>query len=331
MSNSKLTLTPVTEEDNWGNLVNSSPQGSLFCEQFYLAAAGCKHHKYFIKQGEIKAGIVVVVSEDGQNCKLDELVIYGGILFDLSPKRQKVKLQYDEFQIVEFAIEQFSQIYESIEFQLSPQFLDMRPFQWHRYHDEEKYKFVLSLRYTSLVDISSLQDFKGEEENSPCFENMETVRRYSVRQARRKGGRIVKADSGDKLVDFYCSLMERQSESQASIKLSNMKNIINALLKTGRGAVYNVLNLGGEVIYSICYGWDKKRAYYLFGAGHPEINEPWQGTLVHWEAFKDVGHRLGLKEVDLEGVNSPQRGWFKLGFGGNLIPYYHVSNKNLKK
>jgi hypothetical protein len=331
MSNSKLTLIPVTEEDNWGNLVSSSPQGSLFCERFYLDAAGCKYHSYFIKQGtgiENKAGVVVVVSEDGKNCKLDELVIYGGILFDLDPKRQKVKLRYDEFQTVEFAIEQLSQIYESVEFQLSPEFIDMRPFQWHRYHDEERYKFVLNLRYTSLVDISSLQDFKGEEESSPCFENMETVRRYSVRQARKKGGRIVKADSGDQLVEYYRSLMERQNESQASIKLLNMKNIINALLKAGRGAVYHVLNSDGEVIYSVCYGWDIKRAYYLFGAGHPEINEPWQGTLAHWEAFKDVAHRLGLKEVDLEGVNSPQRGWFKLGFGGNLTPYYHVSNKN---
>jgi hypothetical protein len=331
MSNSKLTLTPVTEEDKWESLVNSSPQGSLFCERFYLDAAGCKYHSYFIKQGEIKAGIVVVVSEDGNSCLVNDLVIYGGILFDLSPKRQKVKLRYDEFQIAEFVIEQFSQIYESIEFQLSPQNLDMRPFQWHRYHDEEKYKFVLSLRYTSLVDISSLQDFKGEEESSPCFENMETVRRYSVRQARKKGGRIVKADSGDKLVDFYYSLMERQSETQDSFKLSNMKNVINVLLKTDRGAVYHALNSDGEVIYSICYGWDNKRAYYLFGAGHPKINEPWQGTLAHWEAFKDVAHRLCLKEVDLEGVNSPQRGWFKLGLGGNLTPYYHVSNKNFYK
>lgn len=329
MSDSKLTLIPVTEEDNWENLVNSAPQGSLFCERFYLTAAGCKHHSYFIKQGEIKAGIVVVVSEDGQNCKIDDLVIYGGILFDLNPKRQKVKLRYDEFQIAEFVIEQISQKYESIEFQLSPQFVDMRPFQWHRYHDEEKYKFVLSLRYTSLVDISSLQDFKGEEENSPCFENMETVRRYSVRQARAKGGRVERVENGDKLIGFYRSLMERQGESQSSIKLSGMKNVMDALLREGRGSVYHVLNVDSEVVYSICYGWDVKRAYYLFGAGHPDVSEPWQGTLAHWEAFKDMAQRLNVNEVDMEGVNSPQRGWFKLGFGGNLASYYHVHKCDL--
>ena len=33
---------------------------------------------------------------------------------------------------------------------------------------------------------------------------------------------------------------------------------------------------------------------------------------------------LEIVEVDLEGVNSPQRGWFKLGFAGDLRPYYEL-------
>ena len=332
MSKSKLSLIPVTEKDSWDELVRSSAQGSLFSERFYLAAVGGNRHYYFVKQGtgtEIKAGVVVVVSEDDRTCELDDLVVYGGILFDLDPKRQMVKRRYDEFQIVEFVIEQFSKIYDSVEFQLSPQFGDMRPFQWYRYHGDYRYKFTLNLRYTSLVDISSLQEFIDNEENSPCFKNMETVRRYSVRQARQKGGRVTQAKNGDQLIDFYQLLMERQGESRSSIKLLSMKNVINTLLKMDRGSVYHVLNSAKEVVYAVCYGWDSKRAYYLFGAGHPEVSEPWQGTLAHWEAFKDIAQRLSISEVDMEGVNSPQRGWFKLGFGGNLAPYYHVFKKNL--
>ncbi len=33
----------------------------------------------------------------------------------------------------------------------------------------------------------------------------------------------------------------------------------------------------------------------------------------------------GVNIIDLEGVNSPNRGFWKLGFGGNLLPYYHIS------
>ena len=39
----------------------------------------------------------------------------------------------------------------------------------------------------------------------------------------------------------------------------------------------------------------------------------------------DLANRTKIGEVDMEGVNSPQRGWFKLGFGGNLLPYYQIS------
>ena len=34
---------------------------------------------------------------------------------------------------------------------------------------------------------------------------------------------------------------------------------------------------------------------------------------------------VGVKFVNLEGVNSPFRGWYKLSFGGNLKPYYRLT------
>jgi len=103
-----------------------------------------------------------------------------------------------------------------------------------------------------------------------------------------------------------------------------MEKVMVHLLQEQRGALFLAHNKDGMAVYCAFYGWDCKRAYYLFGAGHPEIKETWQGTLVHWHAFKELVRQHHVDEVDLEGVNSPQRGWFKLGFGGDLRPYYHV-------
>ena len=36
---------------------------------------------------------------------------------------------------------------------------------------------------------------------------------------------------------------------------------------------------------------------------------------------------LGVEILDLEGVNSPQRAFFKAGFGGELKPYYMIKFK----
>ena len=44
-------------------------------------------------------------------------------------------------------------------------------------------------------------------------------------------------------------------------------------------------------------------------------------TKSYFTSFEDIGN---IKIVDMEGVNSPQRGWFKLSFGGNLKKYFQV-------
>ena len=72
-----------------------------------------------------------------------------------------------------------------------------------------------------------------------------------------------------------------------------------------------------------CFALDHLRAYYLFGVNKPELRDYHTGTAVLWDAFYEL-NKDGINEVDLEGVNSPKRGWFKVSFGGELKPYYEL-------
>ena len=85
-------------------------------------------------------------------------------------------------------------------------------------------------------------------------------------------------------------------------------------------------DLGSMAFFAI----DHIRAYYLFGANDPGIRDQHTGTAVIWDAFRFL-NATGVKEVDLEVVNSPNRGWFKLSFGGELVPYYNLkwTNNNI--
>jgi lipid II:glycine glycyltransferase (peptidoglycan interpeptide bridge formation enzyme) len=79
----------------------------------------------------------------------------------------------------------------------------------------------------------------------------------------------------------------------------------------------------GEPGSVVVFGIDDKRAYWLWGASNPELRDAHTGTAVVWDGMMKLAREEGI-EVDLEGVNSPHRGWFKLSFGGTLEPYWQV-------
>jgi hypothetical protein len=175
-------------------------------------------------------------------------------------------------------------------------------------------------RLTNLVNQAA--QISEQAEATACFEAMETVRRYSVREARKKGGSVRVVKDSTALIGYYRDLMQAQGEQAPEGKLAAMQRVMQGLIGIGHGALFHVHDADDTLLYCVFYGWDRHRAYYLYGAGHPERSTPWQGTLAHWFAFGHLAREHGVTQVDLEGVNSPQRGWFKLGFGGSLQPYH---------
>lgn len=320
----KFSCEPPTTAEEWDCVVRISPQGTLFSESCYLSACGRDYSLFVIRQGrQIKAGLSVIHTEGGMGCELDDLVIHNGLMFVHDDTKKGVRARFERFEISEFAIDFLDHHYDRIELALSPSFEDMRPFLWHNYHGSDN-RFALDLRYTSYVDIGSLKGKEHSSEDSDCFRALETLRQRHIREAQKKGAKLVKSDHVNKLIDYYRALMERQDDPVPENKLSRMESLINTLVVNGKAAVYEVQNDQSQPLYTVVYGWDSKRAYYLFGAGHPETSEPYQGTFAHWGAFLNLANHIGVCEVDMEGVNSPQRGWFKLGFGGDLKPYYQI-------
>lgn len=304
--------------------MENSPQGTIFSEPVYLSLVGRPVDRYVVQQGnQVKAGFCVVPTPDGLGCELDDLIIHNGIMFLHDGSKKAVRRRFEQFEIASFVIAELDRRYRTIEIALAPRFDDLRPFLWHNYHDPDPARrFAVDLRYTTVLDISDLAESRSGGE-SPSFRRMETLRQRHVREAWKSGASIRAVGESECLVGYYRRLMLRQEVPPDEAKLSRMRKLLDGLAEVGRGCIHETVNAEGAVVYVVAYAWDRKRAYYLFGAGHPETSEPWQGTFAHWGSFESLARR-GIGEVDLEGVNSPQRGWFKMGFGGELLPYFQL-------
>jgi lipid II:glycine glycyltransferase (peptidoglycan interpeptide bridge formation enzyme) len=124
-------------------------------------------------------------------------------------------------------------------------------------------------------------------------------------------------------IDFYRRTMERQGEEVSPDTLDRMATLVAALLGSGAARMF-VSKTSDHIAGSAAvYAFDHHRAYYLFGASDPDLRDSPTGTAVLWDAFGKLA-ATGIAQIDLEGVNSPRRGWFKMSFGGELVPYYEV-------
>src|SRR5690606_23640731 len=88
-----------------------------------------------------------------------------------------------KFDILEALSRYLADNYETIRLRLAPSIIDMRPFLWHNYHsDNPNDKYRISIRYTSYLDISSINEQTDLSQNK-CFAALSESRRQEVRYA----------------------------------------------------------------------------------------------------------------------------------------------------
>ena len=320
----KFSLEPVEDWATWDSYVNASPQGSLFLLSHYLKSAGVLSRAWFVRKGSsIRGGLCVQETGQDNECRLDDLVIYNGLWFLPDGERKPTRARSERFEITEAAIGFLTTHYTKVELALSPQFEELRPFLWHRYHGPEEEKINLSLRYTSYLDIQDLCGLSQGSEDCETFRRLEAVRQRNLRKAAKAGSICYSEGDIETLLDNYAQTIGLSADEFCD-KRARMDSLMKGLRDRDMGRLYEVADRAGDPDYGVFFAWDSKRAYYLFGAGNPDRNDSHHGTFAFWEALRDLATNHEITEVDWEGANSPQRGWFKLSFGGSLLPYHEL-------
>ena len=267
----------------------------------------------------------MITSDDKKSIISDDLIIYSGILFNDNKESGAAKKFNDEFQIIDFLANKLPKIYENIDLTLSPEIKDIRPFQWFGYNEIRNKRYKIIPKFTSYLDIMELKDNDVLDYKTNLFLNMGTDRRYQIRSAYKEGFSLKKNLSSKFFLDFYKKNFLNQGQKVTEKKIFRMGKLIDSLINENRGVALYIFDKKENLIYVVIYAWDNKRGYYLFGAGNEDENTPWKGAVANWEAFKYIAKNTQINQIDLEGINSPLRGFFKMRFGGNLVSYYNVS------
>jgi lipid II:glycine glycyltransferase (peptidoglycan interpeptide bridge formation enzyme) len=307
----------------WDDFVAVSPQGNVYASSLFLKSLeGEVAALYVFKNDQIKCGMPIY-SNNSSNIEEHNLLIYSGPLY-CSPgmDQNTAQINDDKYQagttIANYIMENFG----SSHFATTPGVSDIRPFQWVNYHSD-KAKFRVDLRYTTILDISELADAENTE-LTQLFKNTATLRRREIRKALQQGFVVQEHFNPEILLQLYGASMERQGLVVSDVEKTEMVAVMTNLVNANKGGMYICYDQQ-QPLNALFFGIHNNQACYLYGGTNPQTRYLPSGTFIFWKAFHQLS-KQGVESVDLEGVNSPQRGWFKLSFGGRLCPYYWISH-----
>jgi hypothetical protein len=312
MATTPFELTELDDDAQWDRLVDSSPQGTVFSQSGFLRSLGCRFRRYRIGTPSHTMALCSAIEDaSGEQLQTFAFTPYQGLLFMTDASVLPRQRLLDELRITEFALQALTGRYRSVAMALSWNFRDLRPFLWHNYHDAALGQFKTSPRYTAVLDLRSL-DAQG------LASQARACRRQELRRA--AAYTVQEEHDVERFLTLYELTFARQGINLPPATLQLVRTITEAAVAQGYGRISSCSTPQGVASMMLVL-YDRQRAYYLFAANDPDQRNTGAATRLMFENLHFAQQR-GVAEFDFVGVNSPNRGDFKLSFNPELKLYF---------
>ena len=317
----KYNLKEAKVNYKWDEFLEKSGNPNPYVSSDFLNSLDLNKKLLFCLKGkEIVAGIVIILSNDNQKIVGNDLIVYDGVFFRNFENLNKSQKYSEKLQILSFIGTELINNFNAISLKLDPIIDDIRGFSWVN-HNTDKQKYNCRVKYTSYIDLNEFTEIR-DCNNIKAFKNSSVSRRQEIRQA-LKNKKIETQISHDieKFMDLYEYNFAKQNIIIDKKLINEMYSLLKNLLNKKK-LIITSTSINKEVSYMNVFLVSKK-AYYFAGAGDKNFQKNRTGTAALWNSFFFLKNH-GFQILDLEGVNSPSRGWYKMSFGGDLISYFNI-------
>lgn len=299
----------------YSKFLQYSEQNNLFCSEEILKFFFNSLDLYIIlKNDKIKSFIYLYKNKFGE--LISEPFIYSGIINQPRFSMKNSRYNNEVFKINNLIVNEILSNYKSININLPLNFTDTRPFLWFNYNETKKRKFTVTPRYTSLINLS----YKDKDS---IFNEIDDVKRRDIRKGLiDKNYEVSHKINLNLIKKFYVETMNKNNGDFDKFSFERIFEFIATQVKKDK-IIQSTTYFKGKPLYSVLFLINDLFGTYLYGCGDLKIKDRLAGSLALWKAI-DLSIDKKLKLIDLEGINSPSRGEYKLYFGGNIECYYHI-------
>jgi hypothetical protein len=279
---------------------------------------GCNYRRIaIVGEEKILLGAVVLMDESGQpRISPHVFTQYQGILFSSIyvewPIHRRAKVGLD---LVNQLLEACVIHHKRFIFCLHHNFEDLRALQWLNYHASESERVDIKLAYTGLIELRKHASFDA------YLSTIRSVKRQEYRKASLLSISSEGPDGIDVLASLHRMTFERQGAQYDNEQEVLLRSIASSALNHSYGELLVCRMPSGEPIAATLFLRDSHTAYYLFGANHPSYRKTGASTFLVLENVRRA-YDVGLRDVDLVGINSPARGDFKTSLNAKPVAYF---------
>jgi hypothetical protein len=250
------------------------------------------------------------------NPKSDNIFPYQGIT--LAPIAGKPHSIFNkQLKILSEFIKELTSKYKMLDFSLSHDFIDLRALLWFNYHEQEKGQFALDLNYTGIVNLKEEKKFEN------YLTSIRNVRRQEWNKCIKNQYYITESEDIDQFMLFYKLMFDNQNMELSDKTMAIVRGITTESLRNSFGKLTFCYDSQGNLLSSMLTLIYKDTAYYQFGVTNPEHKSSGASVFLVLNSIKSV-YESNINFFDMVGINSPNRGDFKLSFNAIPVPYFNV-------
>jgi hypothetical protein len=315
-----LQLIECHDDAAWDEFVRGSFQGNVFCQTDFLHSLGEAFVRYLVEEDGSPVVGTVLMTRDGlplpapHGCAEYQGVMFGRVV-EAMPTHRRV---LTKLKTVEYLLGELSNRYRCLSFGLHHEFADLRSFLWFNYHEPQKGKFAIDLRYTGLINLRTMVP------QEQYLQGVRELRRREYNRAVKEAVTVECSDDINVLDRLHEMTFDRQALARPVDEARQLRSVGQGALAANFGKLLLARNADGEVASAYLFLFDDRCAYYLFGGNHPDLRKTGASTYLMFHAI-DLFKKQGMHYFDFVGVNSPNRGDFKTSFNAEPKPYYAVS------
>lgn len=300
-----LRYLEPSEYPIWDALVDTSPQGSLFCRSWWLNAVGDVRVLGCFSGRELAAGIPLYFRRHFgiPVCTMPKLTRAWGVIMRPLKGKTVVSAARETKILQAFAVHlaRYRFFFQTFH----PNLSNWLPFYWSGFRQTTRFTYVLD----DLADLGQI------------WHGISHGVRGDIRKAERAGLSIVPC-SVEELYRCECLSYLRHG-MKPSHSESFLRSINDCAEKNECGACFAVVDREGRVHSARLLVWDKIRAYNLVAGVDSRLRGSGANSFGVWSAIQFVAQRS--RTFDFMGSIVEGIAHFNLHFGAKQVPYSYVT------